>query len=161
MGTTNWDILKFKYEVMGISLEAISMDTGLSLPLVQRNARDWKQLSLVEDDGNVAMSDAERAAKLHSVLKQSHLGPKYVELEMILLYKAIEIANNVNDSADNQNVLVLKNLTDVLSNLLAQNPSLASSARDGADTPVDKKWEINIITSGGVQEKKTLNVTPQ
>jgi hypothetical protein len=162
MGTTNWDILKFKYEVMGVSLEAISMDTGLSLPLIQRNARDWKQLPLVEDDGNALMSDAERAAKLHSVLKQSHLGPKYVELEMILLYKAIEIANNMNDSADNSNIMALKNLTDVLSNLLAQNPSLAPVKQsDGVGHPADNKWEINIITGGGVQENKTLNVVKQ
>jgi hypothetical protein len=159
---TNWDILKFKYEVMGISLEAISLDTGLSMPLLERNARDWKQLSLVADDGNTALTEAERAAKIHSVLKQSQLEPKYIELEMILLYKAIEIANNLSDNADNQNIIALKNLTDVLSNLLAQNPSLTPAKKeDGVGLPSQNKWEINIISQGGVQENKTLNMVKQ
>lgn len=160
--STNWDILKFKYEVLGQSLEAISMDTGLSLPLLRNNAKNWKQLSLVEDDGNKAMSTAERSSRIHSVLKQNMLGPKYAELEMILLYKAIELANGLSDSPDNVNVIALKNLTEVLSNLLANNPALAPKRQDEPGGFIsDNKWEINIITGNGVQENKTLHMTPQ
>lgn len=156
---TNWDIIKFKYEILGMSLEAIHVDTGLSMPLLQANSKKWNQLSLVEDE-NVALSSAERAQKIQSVLKQTHLGPKYVELEMILLYKAIEIAENLDASADNSNIVALKNLTAVLSNLIANNPALVPAQKDdGSLSPQsDNKWEINIITQGGVQEKQTLNV---
>lgn len=156
--STNWDIIKFKYEVMGLSLEAIAVDTGLDISLLRHNAKSWKQLSLVEDDGDRALTAAERASKIHSILKTSHLGPKYVELEMILLYKAIEISNNLTDSADNSNIVALKNLTDVLANLLAQNPALAQVRKDSeAFLPKENKWEINII-NGGAQDKRVQTV---
>lgn len=156
--STNWDIIKFKYEVMGLSLEAIAVDTGLDISLLRHNAKSWKQLSLVEDDGDRALTAAERASKIQSVLKTSHLGPKYVELEMILLYKAIEISNNLTDSSDNTNIIALKNLTEVLGNLLAQNPALAQVRKESeAFLPKDNKWEINII-SGGTQDKRVQTV---
>jgi hypothetical protein len=158
--STNWDILRFKYEVLGISLEALAIDTGISIPLLERNSKNWKQVSLVEDDGSKVLSVAEQSSKLQSVMKSKILGPKYVELEMLLLYKAIEIANNMNDSTDNSNIVALKNLTDILSNLLSQNPSLIPAKQDtGEIAPTEQKWEINIVT-GGVQENKTLNMRP-
>lgn len=158
MTGTNWDILKFKYEILGVSLEALSIDTGVPLPLIQRNAKEWNQLSLVEDDGNAALTAAERSSKLRSILKQNQLGPKYVELEMILLYKAIDIADNLSDSADNANIIALKNLTAILGNLIAQNPSLAPATKeDSVPTPDETTWNINVITAGGIQENKILS----
>lgn len=155
--STNWDILKFKYEALGVSLEAISLDTGISMPLLKRNSKDWKKLSLVEDDENQILSVAERAANIQSILKQKILGPKYAELEMLLLYKAIEISNNMTDSADSSNIAALKSLTEVLNNLLANNPSLVPAKQDEGNRKPETKWEINIVN--GVQENKTLNVS--
>lgn len=159
MSETNWEILKFKYEVLGVSLEALSLDTKISLPILRHNAKegDWNKLPLAEDPES-SITQANDVSKLYSALKQKALSSKYIELEMVLLFKAVELANNL-ETENSSNVLILKNLTEILTNLLANNPSLRPELPDTSSTlKVPQSWEINIIHGNQEKTNQTLNV---
>lgn len=155
MNVTNWDLLKFKYEVLGVSLEDIAKESDISTAVVNFNAKDWVQLPL-EELKNLNLSEMKslddilsklgtRTAdqtKVFSILKQKFLGPKYIELETILLHKAIELASAV-DGTDPKAATMLNSLTMLLSSLIDQNPALTTEGPN-ADKP-DGKWEITFV----------------
>ena len=155
MQDTNWDLVQFKYEFLGFSLEDLAREHSISTALLEYNSKDWKQISLVQDD-LVDMSEIKSIddvlKKLSSqtlnqtqafqILKQKFLGPKFMELETILLYKAISIASNLDDN-DSRSALTLKSITEVLVNLIGQNPLLKSGEVVGGDA--DKIWEVRVV----------------
>ena len=155
MNVTNWDLLKFKFEVLGISIKDLSKETQISETILNFNSKDWVQLPLEElksldlnelkslDDILTKLGDRTAAqTKVFSILKQKFLGPKYVELETILLHKAIELASAV-DSSDVKAANVLSGLTSLLGNLIGQNPELVSEG--SSDGKPDGKWEITFV----------------
>lgn len=158
MTETNWDLVQFKYEVLGSSLEELAAEYSLSLPVLKFNASNWKQIPLAQHK-KIDIRDAETfedlidnvakqisdETKAFTIIKQKFLGPKYIELETILLHKTIEMANNLN-TTDPLSASTIRKLTTVLSDLLAQNPLLGPS-ETGHDGVIDREWKISFVES--------------
>jgi hypothetical protein len=159
MEDTNWELIQFKHEVLGYSLEELAREHSLSLPVLNFNAKDWKQLPLAKE--KLSLQDissfeeiieklgdqTESHTKAFTILKQKFLGPKYVELETVLLHKAIKLALNINES-DPLGSRTLQSLTNVLSNLLSHNP-LVSGVTDQNEGGfgTQREWKITVVDS--------------
>ena len=152
---TNWELVKFKYEFLGFSIEQLARDHNISTAVLEYNSRDWKQISLEQCDpvdmkDIKSISDVLDKLSTHtlnqtqalSILKQKFLGSKYVEFETTLLFKAIAITSHL-DETDNRSASTLKSLTEVLVNLLSQNPLLQSG--EITKESESKVWEIKIV----------------
>ena len=158
MADVNWDMVQFKYEFLGFSLADLAVEHGISLTVLNYNAKDWNQIELDQTDlvdiGEIKSIDdvldklgkqTINQTQAFSIIKQKFLGPKFIELETILLHKAISIASNL-DERDSRSANTLRNLVEVLTGLLAQNPLLGpKESTDGGDG--DKVWEIKIINA--------------
>lgn len=156
MAEQNWGLLKFKYEVLGASLEAISADHGVSLPVLTLIAEEWKPLPL-ESMKEVPLEELktfdEVVEKLKSntisqmqafnILKDKFLSSKYVELESLLLIKTIEVMNSIEDSGL-QAANIIQKVAAVFTSLKAiQNPVDTST---GSGTT---KWEVTVLDGSG------------
>jgi len=155
MRDVNWELVKFKYEMLGYSLEDLAKEHSLSTAVLDYNSKSWKQISL-EQDASIDIKSIESIedvlTKLNSqvinqtqafqILKQKFLGSKYIELEAILLQKTISIASHISDD-DTKAASTLRSLTEVLTNLIGQNPLLKSEGVDNIDR--DKVWEIRVV----------------
>ena len=163
MQDINWDLVQFKYEFLGFSLESLANEYHISTAVLNYNAKNWKQISL--EQGDLTSIDEIKSiddvltklskqtvsqTQAFSILKQKYLGPKFIELETILLYKAISIASNLKEN-DKGSANVLKNLVDVLTNLIDQNPMLNPDDIEEGDS--DKTWEVKIIHTTEEKEK--------
>jgi hypothetical protein len=156
MHDVNWDMVQFKYEFLGFSLANLAAEHSISTAVLEYNSRNWKKISLEQDDP-IDMSEIKsiddvlnklskqiiNQTQAFSILKQKFLNPKFIELESILLHKAISIASNL-DEKGTQSSSVLKNLVEVLTNLLNQNP-LLKPENNSSDEDSDKTWEIKIV----------------
>jgi hypothetical protein len=156
MQDTNWEIVKFKYEILGASLESLAEEHSLSLAVLQYNSKSWKQISL-EQENLVDLEDIKsiedvlvklskqtlNQSQAFLILKQKFLGPKFMELETVLLLKAISLASNINDK-DPRAASTLKSLTEVLVNLVGQNPLLKSGESLGGGDG-EKVWEVRVV----------------
>jgi len=154
----NWDIVQFKYEFLGFSLPDLAAEHNISAAVLGYNAKGWNQIELdqtdlvdmneiksIDDVLNKLGKQTINQTQAFSIIKQKFLGPKFIELETILLHKATSIASNL-DEKDSRSANTLKNLVEVLTGLLAQNPLLGSKeSTDGGDG--DKVWEIKIINA--------------
>jgi len=165
MQDTNWDLVQFKYEFLGFSLEDLASEHSISFAVLEYNSKSWKQISLGQDtlvDMNDVKSLDDVLEKLSTqtinqaqaflILKQKFLGSKYVELEAILLQKAISLAANIKDD-DPRSAAILKSLTETLVNLINQNPLLKSKEVGGASEG-DKVWEVRVVSAEPKQEKE-------
>ena len=156
MRDTNWDLVQFKYEFLGFSLADLAVEHDISPAVLEYNSKEWSQVLLDQDD----MVDLSEIKSIHdilnklgkqtinqtqafSIIKQKFLGPKFIELEYILLHKAVSIASNL-DENDTRSANTLKHLVEVLTNLLAQNPLLGSKD-DTNEGDGDKVWEVRIV----------------
>jgi len=154
--TINWELLKFRYEVLGTSLEEISTSTGVSMTILKYTTQDWKMLPLAEED-SLDLTDIKSLedvleklgnktsiqTRAFSILKQKFLGPKYVELETVLLYKAIEMANAI-DASEVLGARTLKTLSEILNSLLERNPLLTTDVQSEGGSE-SHKWEVTIV----------------
>lgn len=157
MQDINWELIQFKYEFLGFSLADLAVEHSISAAVLDYNAKEWKQISLeqvesmdmseiksIDDVLNKLNSQIINQTQAFSILKQKFLGPKFIELETILLHKAISIASNL-DEKDKQSANTLKHLVDVLTNLINQNPLLNVDSTD--DGEGDKVWEVRVISA--------------
>lgn len=156
MVETNWDLLKFKYEVLEYTLEHLATESGLSIPLLEHAAQEWEQVPLEERKANTDLegdirSDVVEQSRIFSLLKQKFLNPKYIELETTLLHKAIEAAGNI-DTSSPGSAKTIQMLTSTLSDLLTEQRALLGDPSAGSET---KTWEINIVDSGTENGKTT------
>jgi len=162
MQDINWDLLKFKYEVLGISIKDLAMEHSVSEPVLKYNSQSWKRIPLasgtpldlegltsLEDVLTKLGSETSSQTKAFAILKQKFLGPKYVELETVLLHKAIEMAQSLK-SDDPRAAQVLRSLTTVLGDLLIQNPLLVSDALEKDESATE--WKITVV-DGSKKEK--------
>jgi hypothetical protein len=152
MEETNWELIQFKHEVLGYSLEELAREHSLSMPVLNFNAQQWKQIPLAKeklDLEDIASFEeilsklgehTERQSRAFSILKQKFLGPKYVELETVLLHKAIGYANNMNLN-DPVGARTLQSLVNVLSDLLKHNPLVGGRVEEGELTE-SREWRI-------------------
>ena len=156
MENTNWELLKFKYEVLGVSLADLAVEHKVSEPVLKFNSQTWKMIPLASK-GSMGLEDVKSIedvlvklgnetasqTKAFAVLKQKFLGPKYVELETVLLHKAIEMASELK-SNDPRAANTLRSLATILGDLLAQNPLLGSGL-DELDTGEAKEWKVTFV----------------
>lgn len=155
----NWDIVKFKYEVMHRSLEELAAEYSLSLKVLQFTASSWQRIPLAKDISvqfdDSALSDVttltdalkakvENKTQVFSVLKQKFLAKKYTELETILLYKAIDIATSIS-STDPAAARTVRSLTETLKELLDMNPLLKPQVEDIVGDK-DTVWTVNVVS---------------
>ena len=158
----NWELVQFKYEFLGVSLEQLAREHSISGAVLDYNSKNWIQLSLGQDN-LVDMEDIKsiddvikklskqtiNQSQAFLILKQKFLGSKYVELETTLLHKAIKVASNI-DENDHRAATTLKSLTETLMNLINQNPLLKSGEFGGEDE--DKVWQIRVVTAPNKDE---------
>lgn len=145
MSNVNWELMKFKYEVLEASLEDLSAEHGISPSALQYAARDWNQVPLVErgkdfDASSGIQEDVVKQSKVFSLLKEKYLGPKYIELETTLLHKAIEVANNLPSEGPGV-AKTIKDLAEIYKNLSIEK-------NKGSDDDLDvlpTSWEVTII----------------
>ncbi len=156
MQDTNWELVKFKYEVLGVAIADLAQEHNISLPVLEYNSKDWIQIPLarkepldlkditsIEDVLMKLGNETASQTRAFAVLKQKFLGPKYVELETVILHKAIEMAAELKGS-DPRGAATLRSLTTVLSDLLAQNPLLGSAVEEGIGEG-SKEWKITFV----------------
>jgi len=164
MQDINWDLVQFKYEFLGFSLADLANEHNISTAVLNYNAKGWKQISLDQDDltslDEIASLDdvlnklgkqTISQTQAFSIIKQKFLGPKFIELESILLHKAVSVASNL-DEKDTRSASTLKNLVDVLTNLISQNPLLKSGDTEEGDG--DKLWVVKVIGADGEEKKE-------
>lgn len=156
MQDINWSLIKFKYEFLGFSLEDLAAEHSISSAVLQYNSKDWKQISLEQEElvdleGIKSIEDVlvklskqtTNQTQAFLILKQKFLGPKFMELETVLLHKAISLASNIK-SDDPRAASTLKSLTEVLVSLIGQNPLLKSGESLGGGDG-EKVWEVRIV----------------
>jgi len=156
MQDINWSLIKFKYEFLGFSLEDLAAEHSVSPAVLQYNSKDWKQISLEQEnlvdlEGIKSIEDVlvklskqtTNQTQAFLILKQKFLGPKFMELEAVLLHKAITLASNISDK-DPRAASTLKSITEVLVNLVGQNPLLKSGENIGGGDG-EKVWEVRIV----------------
>jgi len=156
MQDTNWDLLKFKHEGLGASLADLAQEHNVSFPVLEFNAKNWKQIPLaskepmelkdissLEDVLLKLGSETSSQTKAFAILKQKFLGPKYVELETVLLHKAIEMAQELK-SSDPRGANTLRALATVLSDLLERNPLLTATG-DSEGDELAREWKITVV----------------
>jgi hypothetical protein len=159
MQDTNWELLKFKYEVLGNDLDQIAEEHQVSPAVLKYNAKDWKQIPLarkeplnleelksLEDVLSKLGEETAAHTKAFAILKQKFLGPKYVELETVLLHKAIEMAQGLS-AQDPRGAATLKNLASILTELLAKNPLLTVGTAEEITDPNNREWKITVVDS--------------
>jgi len=164
MNDTNWDLLKFKHEVLGVSLPNLAAEHRVSLPVLEFNAKNWKQIPLaakepmdlkdvtsIEDILSKLGSETASQTKAFAILKQKFLGPKYVELETVLLHKAIEMASEIK-SSDPRGANTLRSLATILNDLLNQNPLLTAGSEDEHEG-ASREWKITVVDASERKEE--------
>lgn len=164
MNETNWELLKFKYEVLGISIEDLANEHCVSIPVLKFNSQSWKKISFgmekpldlqgvssMEDILLKLGSETSSHTKAFAILKQKFLGPKYVELETVLLHKAIEMATELK-SSDPRSANTLRSLAAVLGDLLARNPLLVPGD-GGVESDGSREWKITFVDA--VKERES------
>jgi len=159
MTETNWDMVKFQYEILGMSLEELSKEHDLSLPLLKFSAENWKPLpaaqqkvlqfpdtSSLEKITKDLTKQVREEVRTASVIKQRFLSKKYISLEIQLLTKANQVLANL-DPKEKSAANSIRTITEVLRALLEQNSLLhVTSEREDFDeggTPT--KWEIVFV----------------
>jgi len=164
MQDVNWGLVQFKYEMLGFSLEDLAKEHSLSAAVLEYNAKNWKQIPL-EQDTSIDMENIKsiedvliklnlqviNQTQAFQILKQKFLGSKYIELEMILLHKTISIASNISDT-DIKSAATLRTLTEILTNLIEQNPLLKSTEIPAKEE--DKTWKIEFVDAKPKEEEK-------
>ena len=169
MHDINWELLKFKYEVLGVSIEDLASEHSVSGPVLKFNSQDCNQLSLasqqpldlkdltsLEDILLKLGSETASQTKAFGILKQKFLGPKYVELETVLLHKAIEMANALK-SEDPRGAATLRSLSTVLHDLLEQNPLLTPGEKT-EDEKEATEWKITIVEAKEEDEEEVTSI---
>jgi hypothetical protein len=164
MQETNWELLKFKYEVLGVPIETLALENQISLPVLQFNSKDWKQIPLaskepldlkdvtsLEDILTKLGSETSSQTKAFAILKQKFLGPKYVELETVLLHKAIEMAGEIKGN-DPRGAQTLRSLATVLSDLINHNPLLIVGENE-EDTSTAREWKVTFVDASEKENK--------
>ena len=158
MEDTNWELVQFKYEILGYSLNDLAKEHSISLPVLEFNAKNWKQIPLATlekplslddisslDDILIKLGDQTATrAKAFAILKQKFLGPKYVELETVLLHKAIIMASQIKDN-DPLGARTLRTLATVLSDLLQQNPLLRPGDSEELSEAIGREWKVTVV----------------
>jgi hypothetical protein len=160
---TNWDLIKFQYEVLGESLEDLAAVHEVSPAVLKFNAESWKpiplaqqkalqfpDLSSLEEITKEMAKQVREHARTASLLKQKFLGPKYIALEAMLLTQATTILSNI-DPKDPRSANSVKTITSVLKELLEQNSILhvSSEKEDFEAGTGPTKWEISFVTPEG------------
>ncbi len=164
----NWDLLKFKYEILGVGLPEIQAEYEISDSLMQYNSRNWHvvpasqrksiKFTSIEDITSLTSDIAEQVrneAEIISLVKQKFLFPKYVELEHILLTKAIAIANNMPEETTSAGTISL--LQGVLYEMLRHNPIINMDTEESTVVAA-QKVEVTVVNAKNTSATETTPV---
>ena len=168
MDTTNWDMIRFQYEILGESLKDLATEHNVTLPVLKFNAEEegWKPIPLAQQKAlqfpdvssmETITKEMVKQVKEHtrtaSILKQKFLGPKYIALEALLLSKATQVLANL-DVSDGRSANSLRTITAVLKDLLEQN-SILHVDSEKEDLEVDRaptEWKVTIVQADKKEE---------
>jgi hypothetical protein len=154
----DWNLLKFQYEVLGVSAEQLAEENpNTSLGLIQDAIQEQHWIagsidSLVpviqqEDNEAAALEQYTNATKAHLVganlLKQKALFPEFAKVEAVLLSKVAQAALAV-DANDEKACHRLNNLVKSLQGLLANNQFLTTTIDQDAD-PNGNGFTVQIV----------------
>jgi len=154
----NWEILKFKHEVLGASLEQIAGETGISLSLLNHCAKAWKPLNLTGLK-EISLEDVQSFDELidrlrdntysqteaFELLKERFLTTEYIELETLIVHKAISIVSSLVPTHQDS-PRYLKSMAEVLTSLKVK---AARQPEDDEGTRRITKWEITVVDPSG------------
>lgn len=152
----NLDIIKLQYEIFDLEPEAIAVLNNISAEYITKLVEENKWLknplivkaNEVSDVKDLIVATDEYVTKLKdkltvtSLLKQEILNPAYTKFEALLVYKAIDILENI-DSENSDAAKNVKIITSVLNELLQNNANLIS-AKDAVEK-TDSKVIVQIM----------------
>jgi hypothetical protein len=156
---TNWELIKFQYEILGTSLEDLAVEHEVSptvlkynaaswkrIPLAEQKLLDFKDLSSVESITKEVVQHVRDQARASSLLKQKFLGPKYIALEALLLTKANAVLASL-DPKEKGAANSIKTISSVLKELLEQNYLLSAEAEkeELGESAAPTEWKVTIV----------------
>lgn len=170
---TNWELIKFRYEVRGESLSSLAKTFGVSEDVVKFNAKKWKQVPFIKE-AQLTFKDAknledvmgilERAvrndARVAVLIKQKFLTSKYIELETLILEKLGVLLESVEDTQDAQAAAAtLKSLSSTFAELLSKNRHLETMpVIDAESDGIDRTWNVEVThVKKAIGDAKTNN----
>jgi hypothetical protein len=156
---TNWELIKFQYEILGSSVEDLAAEHEVSATVLEYNAKSWKRIPLAEQKAldikdltsldsitKEVVQHVREQARASSLLKQKFLGPKYIALEAMLLTKANLVLASL-DPKEKGAANSIKTISSVLKELLEQNYLLSADAEreELSDASAPTEWTIRIV----------------
>lgn len=139
MSHTDWKRLRFEYEVLGDSEDAIVKRHGVSALLLQNIVENegWTRKPIADqvntwtDQDNPAehMVEVADKASLLNTLRAAQLGPEYFRAESAILAKITETVQNL-DAKDESAAKVLKAMGDTLVALRPPAPVAGAEEKD-------------------------------
>lgn len=175
LSEVNWDLVKFQFEILGYSLEELQQEYEVSSAVMSYQARNWVQapaskreqlqftnLDSIEEMSNEVLAQITDEAIITSLIKQKHFLPKYLELENILLAKAISLAKTLQE--ERASVSALNTLASVLDSLLKHNPILKAQEvknedEGGVGSPTE--WKVTVVRAAAQDSGEARTVPPE
>lgn len=168
----NWDSVKFNYEVLGHSKEAIQEKWGISDALFEYVSRNWKRHPVSErkelnfrptaDIRELtveAIQSVTNEVELTNLIKQRYINELSVELEHTLLAKALAISHTLPE--EQASISHIRNLVGILHKIIGYNPIVNPIKTDGSEDtlPEDNTVRIEIVDadSNPIQAKAVSN----
>jgi hypothetical protein len=164
---TNWDMIRISYELLGEDIPTIAMENKIAPAALEYTIeeRGWTrqgdafkttELTKLDSPDDLAEASEELLEQVKArldlamILKQQHLAPTYLKLELALLHKATEIAQHLNSQAHNA-ASQLKALSETWKNLLEQNDLVKCSVPEGKERG-DGKLVVQIMNQMKVSD---------
>lgn len=153
----NWDSVKFNYEVLGHSEQAIKEKWNISDSLFEYVSRNWKRHPVasrkeinfrptadINELTVEAIQSVTNEVGLTNLIKQRYINELSVELEHTLLAKAVAISHTLAEDAASINSI--RNLVGVLHKIIGYNPIVNPvKADEEAVVEQDQTVRIEIV----------------
>ena len=162
LSNIDWNLVQFQYEILGATKEELMLEYDLTESYVEYITRNWKpvpaaqrkslqftQLDTLEELTDDVASQIRKEAHALTTIKQKHLLPKYLELENILVNRAISLASVL--EIERSSVPAISTLTNVLMTLLQNNPLYSNEdGQIGSGEP--QEWKVTVVKSENTRE---------
>ena len=167
----DWNLLRYMYEVHGVSEEDIADENDTSLSMVEyvrdtqgwrrsklaESANDWKQLEDHRDDD--MMADVQQRMSAISLLQQVANNPRLHAFETALITRAIDTTQYL-DPANPQTADLLCKLGALLEKLKSTNPALKALSKKSEEAGSGSgSIKIQIVTGYAQNRQDTIEVT--
>lgn len=149
---TNWELIRFEYEVLGGSMENLALSHGVPFLLTEMIAKEkgWKPLTpLTPDNAEGALETVAKSISTLAVLGQEQLAPVYLKAETALLFKLLQFIELL-DTDDKQLPRNAKMIADTLLALINLNSGRAV-LKQGVIVKKDADGSFNINVSNSTE----------